>query len=392
MRIALIVPRYGPEINGGAELVCRLLAGHLARHIEVEVLTTCAEDLATWRNAYPPGVETLDGVTVRRFEVDYERHPAAFSRFTGQMLAGPRSYFDQVQWMALQGPYSSALFDHLTREQNRHDLFIFMPYLYCTTYLCLQRVPGQAVLYPMTHDEPWVYLDLFNVLFHLPRGFIFNTVEERDFVHRRFGNAYVPYRVLGVGIDVPHPASDGLPLGEYIVYMGRVDPSKGCDTLFEYFIRYKEDYPGPLQLVLIGNVTMPLPDHPDIRALGFIREERNAERFAWLQGARVLVLPSPYESLSLATLEAWALSTPALVNARCEVLRGHCRRSNGGLYYSSYEEFAATLRLLLTNERLRQELGRNGAAYVHRNYNWDTIERAYLDWLGELCERVGASR
>lgn len=386
MHIAFVVPRYGPEINGGAEMECRLLAEHLARHIRVDVLTTCAEDLATWRNAYPPGLETLNGVTVRRFEVDYERSPVVFRRYTEAMMANHRvgSYFDQVQWMALQGPYSSSLLEYLSRAHDRYDLFIFIPYLYCTTYLGLQRVPSRAVLFPMAHDEPWIYLDLFNALFHLPRGLIYNSIEERDFVHRRFGNAYLPHRVLGVGIDAPRSADDALPPGEYIVYIGRVDVSKGCDTLFEYFMRYKAEHPGPLQLVLIGKATMPVPDHPDIRALGFMKEER----FPWLQGARALMLPSVYESLSLVTLEAWALGTPLLVNARCDVVRGHCHRSNAGLYYNDYDEFAAALHLLLTNEALRQVLGRNGAAYVQQNYAWETVERAYLEWLGELSKRV----
>jgi glycosyltransferase involved in cell wall biosynthesis len=289
-----------------------------------------------------------------------------------------------MQWMALQGPYSSALLDYLSWAHDRYDLFIFIPYLYCTTYLGLQRVPGRAVLFPMAHDEPWIYLDLFHALFHLPRGLIYNSVEERDFVHRRFGNDYLPHRVLGVGIDVPRTTDGALPPGEYIVYVGRIDPSKGCDTLFEYFMRYKAEHPGPLQLILIGKATMPVPDHPDIRALGFMKEER----FPWLQGARALILPSLYESLSLVTLEAWALGTPVLVNARCDVVRGHCRRSNGGLYYGDYAEFAAALHLLLTHESLRQTLGQNGAVYVERNYAWEMVERASLDWLGELTERV----
>jgi len=387
MRIAFVVPRYGPEINGGAELVCRLLAERLVRHAEVDVLTTCAQDLMTWRNHYPPGIDIINGVPVRRFPVDYERHPLAFQRFSEMMMAGPRSFFDQVQWMALQGPFSSELLNYLSQARNRYDLFLFMPYLYCTTYLGVQRVPERAVLYPMTHDEPPVYLDLFEALFHLPRGFIYNTVEERDFVHRRFHNAHIPYRVLGVGIDVPRVPDEAIPPGEYIVYAGRVDLSKGCDALIQYFIRYKAEHPGPLRLILIGQVSMEIPDHPDICALGFIPEEENTRRFAWLRGARVFVMPSPYESLSLATLEAWACSVPVLVNGHTAVLRGHCRRSNGGLYYNDYDEFAAALHLLLTNEPLRQALGRNGARYVEQNYSWETVERAYLEWLGELSER-----
>ena len=73
MKIAIAAQRYGADINGGAELHARYVAEHLARHAEVEVLTTCAQDYVTWANVLPPGVETINGVTVRRFPV---AHPA----------------------------------------------------------------------------------------------------------------------------------------------------------------------------------------------------------------------------------------------------------------------------------------------------------------------------
>ena len=69
MKLAVVVQRYGADINGGAELHARYIAEHLARHTEVEVLTTCARDYVTWRNELPAGVEQIGGVTVRRFPV-----------------------------------------------------------------------------------------------------------------------------------------------------------------------------------------------------------------------------------------------------------------------------------------------------------------------------------
>ena len=54
MKIAVVVQRYGQAVNGGAELHARYIAEHLARHGQVEVLTTCATDYVTWRNELPP--------------------------------------------------------------------------------------------------------------------------------------------------------------------------------------------------------------------------------------------------------------------------------------------------------------------------------------------------
>src|SRR3954470_3624631 len=73
-RIALVPPRYGPDVIGGAELVLREVAhGLTARGWEVEILTTCARDHHTWATHYPSGTsheETAAGtITIRRFPV-----------------------------------------------------------------------------------------------------------------------------------------------------------------------------------------------------------------------------------------------------------------------------------------------------------------------------------
>ena len=78
MKLAVVVQRYGLAINGGAELHARYVAEHLARHAEVEVLTTCATDYVSWRNELPAGTDTLNGVAVRRFRVRHQRDTADF--------------------------------------------------------------------------------------------------------------------------------------------------------------------------------------------------------------------------------------------------------------------------------------------------------------------------
>ena len=55
VKLAVVVQRYGADINGGAELHARYIAEHLSRHAEVEVVTTCARDYITWRNELPAG-------------------------------------------------------------------------------------------------------------------------------------------------------------------------------------------------------------------------------------------------------------------------------------------------------------------------------------------------
>jgi glycosyltransferase involved in cell wall biosynthesis len=75
--------------------------------------------------------------------------------------------------------------------------------------------------------------------------------------------------------------------------------------------------------------------------------------------------------------------------AKGDVLRGQCKRANAGLYYSSYEEFAAALSLLEGDEALRARLGQHGRAYFEAHYSWPVIERKYLALLEPI---VGPAR
>ena len=156
---------------------------------------------------------------------------------------------------------------------------------------------------------------------------------------------------------------------EYVLYLGRVDRNKGCDSLLEYFQTFA-DRPDAPALVLAGPAKMLIPAHPRIRALGYVPDDL---RDALLAGARALIVPSPYESLSIALLQGWNHGVPALVNARCRVLDGQVRRANGGLSYRSGREFEAALAYLLANRTARDAFGRQGLAYVDREYRWPIV-------------------
>jgi len=109
------------------------------------------------------------------------------------------------------------------------------------------------------------------------------------------------------------------------------------------------------------------------------------EKFALIAGCDVLVLPSPYESLSVIVLEAWAMGRPVLVNSACKVLEGQCVRSGGGLFYRGYSEFAEALRRLLADAGLRRSLGEAGRRYVAAEYDWDVVERRTEEFLRSLA-------
>lgn len=384
MRVAFVVQRYGPEVVGGAELEARLVAERIAPYVQVDVLTTCAVDYMTWENSYAPGVQIENGVRIHRFPVATPRDVDAFNDFSNRLLTQSHSYFDEVRWMQLQGPDVPALFEYIQTHREQYDLFVFFTYLYATTFIGLQFVGHKSILVPTAHDEPWIHFDIFRQVFHLPQGLIFNSHEEDAFVRKRFDNNHIPGIVLGVGVEIPDFPKEDVLEDEYILYLGRVDQSKGCKELFDYFLQYKEHTHDPVKLVLIGSQSMPIPKHPDIRAVGYVEE---STKLNWLQNAQLLVLPSPHESLSIATLEAWALGIPALVY-ESPVLMGHCIRGNGGLYFSCKEEFIEALRLLRSNTELRRTLGQNGQNYVRRKYTWANVTQRYIAFFRERYQSL----
>jgi glycosyltransferase involved in cell wall biosynthesis len=211
-------------------------------------------------------------------------------------------------------------------------------------------------------------------------------------VSTRAGRPLHPSRVVGIGLEPrqAHPSRQALDrLGvpaDFVLYLGRIDRNKGCATLLEYFQEYA-DAGGQSTLVLAGPSTLPIPRHPRILAPGYVEDD---VRDALLSYARALIVPSPYESLSIVLLEGWNHGVPALVNAYCKVLQGQVRRANGGLFYRSSREFQEALSWLLSNEQGRRDLGDQGLAYIEREYRWPTVLERVESLLAEVSRRRSA--
>jgi glycosyltransferase involved in cell wall biosynthesis len=420
MKIAFVIQRYGSEILGGSEYHCRLIAERLAERHDVEVLTTCARDYITWNNEYPEGTDRVRGVTVRRFANAHPRDIEAFNRYSDWIFNHPHSREDERQWLEQQGPWCPALLDHLERNHRAFDALIFFTYLYAPTVLGLSVAPQKSILVPTAHDEPAIRLGIYREMFALPAAVAYNTEVERRFLTAEFPIRAVAEETVGCGVDLPQqgherrepeddlqadgdaPAPAGAAPGRwpaqsrgaafrgrhklhdaFALYGGRIEKGKGCEELVEYFSTYHEGG-GHLTLALMGVKLMPLPEEPYIRFAGLLSER---ERLQALEAATVVIVPSPFESLSLLALEAFAVGTPVLANARSEVLVDHCLRSNAGLFYADRDEFVECLRLLAVDDRLRAQMGRNGRAYVREHYRWDLIMGKYEKLMGAVRGR-----
>jgi glycosyltransferase involved in cell wall biosynthesis len=434
MKLAFVIQRYGAEVLGGSEQLCRLVAERLAAQHDVDVLTTCARDYVTWKNEYPEGTDRVKGVTVRRFASARTRDIESFNTYSDWIFNNPHTRADEMEWLKQQGPWCPALIDFLRRNHQQYDVLVFFTYLYATTVQGLEVNPGRSMVVPTAHDEPAIKLEIFKDVFTKAAALCYLTDSERQFVQQQFPDRPLLEELVGVGIDLPHhqpyprmperpdeteslstsaPASapegsagdtgtataepaatEDLEVrdypshlltrgsvfrrrhrlhGPFALYGGRIDPGKGCEELLEYFSTYVSQG-GDATLALMGAKLMSLPEDPSVRFAGLLSD---AERIQALEAATVVVCPSPYESLSLLALEALSVGTPILVNARSEVLVEHCVRSNGGLWYANRDEFVECLKLLVDDDRLRATLGRNGRDYVRTNYRWDVVLAKY---------------
>jgi glycosyltransferase involved in cell wall biosynthesis len=380
LKIGLVVQRYGLEVVGGAELHCRWVAEHLAERHAVEVLTTTATDYLTWANEYPVGPTQINGVAVRRFPVERPRRVESYDAVANKVCFFDHSDEEERRWMDEHGPYCPALLAHLQANQAGYDALIFFSYRYWTSFYGLQVAPGKSLLVPTAEHDRVIYLRLFAPFFKLPAAVVYNSPEERDLIQRVTANEAVPGDVVGTGINRPavipvdEVASRLDLLGDYLIYIGRIEPEKGCAVMLDHFLRYQRETRSRLTLALLGKGTMEISENVHLRLLGVVPE---AEKLAALARARLLLMPSRHESLSMVVLEAWMMQRPVLVNGDCEVLRGQVLRSGGGLYYRRYEEFAEALDLLRSEPGVADALGRQGHAYFQTHYTWDAIMAKY---------------
>jgi glycosyltransferase involved in cell wall biosynthesis len=393
VKLAVVVQRYGADISGGAELHARYIAERLARHGQIEVLTTCARDYITWKNELPAGEEKVNGLTVRRFPVRRPRDTDDFGRRSALVFTQPHSIADELNWLESEGPASPELINHIRRVREDFDFFVFFSYRYYHAWHGTRAVADKAVLVPTAERDDAIGVSIFAPVLRGVRALMYNSFEERALIQGVSGRTG-PGVVVGVGSEIPDRTQPWRFRKKFnmkrpfAIYVGRIDENKGCAELFAFFERYTVMYPHGLDLVLVGSKVLEIPKHPRLRHLGYLSDE---DKFDALAAADLLIMPSRFESLSMVALEAWAIGKPVLANGHCDVLRGQVVRSNGGLYYENFEEFAEALFALEGAGPLGAVLGRNGRDFFRRHYAWPVIERKYLEMFDRLKREPAAA-
>lgn len=377
MRIAVVAPRYGLQVLGGAEKQARGFVEIVTQKgLEVEVWTTCAQSHYTWENFYEPGVESNNGIIVRRFPITHwekGRWAELEVRLATQStLTADESY----SWLA-SGPHSVPLYEYVSRHSIDFDVVIALPYTMPLIHYAAWSALDRVVLWPCLHHEPYAYLEPVRLLLESVWGVMFNSPEEADLAIRRLRIKPRHHAVLGEGVTLAADAPDTLEkerFGTFILYVGRLEEGKNLYLLYDYMQRYFQENKG-IRLVVIGDGPAKPPDHPAFVYLGFVSEGMKA---ALYRAALVLCQPSLLESFSLTIMEAWLSSRPVLVHEDCAVTLGHVQRSGGGLWFRSYEDFALILDRFRAHPELGVRMGENGNRYVLQNYTWEAVLNRFL--------------
>lgn len=398
-RIAFVTVRYGLEINGGAEMHCRMLAERLTDKYDVEVITTCVNNYVSGGNEYAAGDETINGVLVHRFpaapsdSTPWEywlkrskpprrlRHLMYRLRilrfFSGIFPVWTWRLHDDIEERKHHVFYSKPMNDFIAARKDDYTAIIALTADYGPFYFTAMLAGEKMIGIPTMHNARASFRVSLTQAFPRIKYVGFNTQEEQKLAWNIFGKNLKDCGIISTGINIPE-AEDwdsvkkrfSLP-DRYIVYVGRIKRAK-VGKLLSYYRTYRHiDRENTPSLVMVGG-SMEFIGLPEgVIFTGFVTD---AQRRTILQHSTLLINSSKHESLSLVLLEALWDNVPALVNGHCNVLKGHALRSKGAVkYYTNRINFCKTLRDILHNEDIRKDMILRGKQYVRENYDWNVI-------------------
>lgn len=376
-KIAIVTYHYFKTKTRGGEIYTKKLTNILKDKYQTTILTTRSADHTTWKNKLKE-YEVDNKNKIIRFKIDFEVKPRNRTEKTINILNNKlRTFKDELNYLKKIGPYSSNLFNFLSKNKENFDIFIFIGYANPITYFGLPLVKEKSILIPFTHKEPILYLSIFDELFRQSKIIGFSSVGEKEIIKKRFKK--LP-KLTQIGI-YPEEFKSKINFqfiknrynlfNPYILFIGRTEPYKGIYDLIDFFLKFKSARKNNIELIIIGEKLFPIETNKNIKFLGILSEE---EKTILIKNSLFLVNPSWYESLSLTILEAWQQKKPVLVYGLNEILKKQILLSKGGLIYENYQEFENNMVKLIKNPNLRKQLGKNGYLFYYNNYRKKIIK------------------
>lgn len=389
MKAAVIVPRYGEQIVGGAETLAQSFAEYATQQgWQVTVLTTCAQDHLTWENCFAEGQSELNQVKVIRFPIapwSSEAHHRINYELSKRFFI---PVAEQSRWLAT-GPHSPELYAYLQTTHAGFDVIFALPYLSTIVQYAAWVAPEKVVMLPCLHEEAHAFMKPLHWLLETVRAVLFLSPEEKAFATDALGLCLQHTAVIGMGINEPPTPLPAIakPDIPYLLLSSRLEPAKNLAVLYDYVQRYVDEG-GHLELQIIGTGSFTPPEHPAFVLRGYLLHE---QKLAWAQAALATCQPSLMESFSIVIMESWQMGRPTLVHKDCAVTSGHVQRSAGGFVFDCYNDFADAIDWLQTHPADAKQMGLRGQQYVNNQYRWPIVFEKLINVLSESGIPVSGS-
>ena len=222
--------------------------------------------------------------------------------------------------------------------------------------------------------------------------------------------------VVPPGVDTSHfypiPKDEakefvGIPdHGRLLLYVGRIEPLKGIDTLIKSIALLRDsgvvDRNCCLRLAIIGGDPFPeegslseemarlqaLCDEFELFDLITFLGKKSQEALPYYySAAETLVMPSHYESFGMVALESMACGTPVIASA-VGGLAFLVEDGVTGFHFPSEDSVALGEKLthIIENQSLREQMSQN-AASVAKEYGWQIIAKKIVDLYREVLDK-----
>lgn len=423
-KIAVVSSIFSDQVSGGSEKLIFQFVELLSKDFEITVLTTRSLDYVSWKNSIPIrenyilqdgnlpskpiGIEertsSLGGTyKVLQFTVEKSRNIEKFNRLSKKILEEPslQNRENVHHWVEEQGPYVPEMIQFIESRKSEFEVFFFVSYLYYPLVLGSPLVAEKSVIIPTFHDEAPAHLPIYKEVLTDQSSYSFNTPEELDVFRNILGFTPSTYSITGMNLNLDKNSftsdlknrsnSENFSSDKedpFLLYVGRVDLGKGFLEMAEWFLHWKKNSKLPHKLKIVGKIASKIPprilENQNVEFLGFVEEQT---KILLLQNCSCLINSSPLESFSIVLMEAWLAEKPVLVNGKSDVLKGHCLRSNGGLFYSDKKSFSATLDYILEHPMDSLEMGKNGKRYVEQNFNPEVVREKLLRLIDKTIQK-----
>lgn len=247
---------------------------------------------------------------------------------------------------------------------------------------------------------------LYNPISMLSKGFVRNIYNRCDVLmmpSRESANLFTWYKIntrstiapLGVDTDEfkppesKHEAKKSLgfsPSTNVIGYCGRIAHEKDLKTLVRAYQRVRDDFEDT-RLVIVGEGLEELSSRfARIKGVMLAGSQNNVVPYD--QAMDMYVLPSLTETTSLSTLEAMSCEIPVIATPVGEV-KYYVKNNRNGFKFSKGNSFelAKHLEKLLSDDKLRNRLGKNGRKLVEEEYSWKKASEGIVDCLIGMVDK-----